>query len=83
MSKLLEPLNDTELATLDAFLLERIDPEADDEGDTGLISISGLDGLFTALVSAPLLPAPEQWLPVVWGEFEPQWEDQRHFDAIM
>ena len=79
MNKLLEPLDDTELARLDSFLLERIDPD-DEEGDTGLISISGLDGLFTALVSGPVLPPPEQWLPVVWGDHDPEWEDQDHFD---
>jgi uncharacterized protein len=77
MSKLLEPLDDTELARLDSFLLERIDPEVDD--DPGLISISGLDGLFTALVSGPVLPPPEQWLPVIWGEQEPEWDDEAHF----
>lgn len=81
MSQHLEPLNDAELASLDAFLLERIDPDADeDDSDFGLISISGLDGLFTALVSGPVLPPPEQWLPVIWGEHEPEWEDQAHFE---
>lgn len=82
MSKLLEPLNDVELARLDAFLLDRIDPEADD-GDEGLISISGLDGLFTALVSGPVLPQPAQWLPAVWGGYEPEWEDQAHFEETI
>ena len=82
MNKILEPLNDVELARLDAFLLERIDPD-DDSGELGLISISGLDGLFTALVSGPLLPQPAQWLPVVWGDHEPEWEDQAHFDTTV
>lgn len=81
MSKLLQPLNDTELATLDAFLLERLDEDV--EGDTGLISISGLDGLFTALVSGPVLPQPAEWLPVVWGDHDPEWEDQQHFEAMI
>lgn len=80
MSKILEPLNDTELARLDAFLLERIDPDA--ELDPGLISISGLDGLFAALVSGPVLPPPDQWLPVIWGDQEPEWEDEVHFKTI-
>jgi uncharacterized protein len=87
MTTHLEPLDDIELARLDAFLLDRIDPDADidedDEGDEGLISISGLDGLFTALVSGPVLPQPTQWLPVVWGEYEPEWEDQAHFEATI
>jgi uncharacterized protein len=82
MNKTLEPLDDVELARLDSFLLERIDPDAA-EGDTGLISISGLDGLFTALVSGPALPQPSQWLPVVWGDHEPEWEDQQHFEAMI
>lgn len=82
MSTLLEPLNDVDLARLDAFLLERIDPDADD-GDEGLISISGLDGLFTALVTGPVLPQPAQWLPAVWGDHEPEWEDQAHFDTTI
>jgi uncharacterized protein len=80
MNRILEPLDDVELATLDAFLLERLDEDAD--GDTGLISISGLDGLFTALVSGPVLPQPAQWLPVVWGDHEPEWEDEQHFNAM-
>lgn len=81
MSQLLQPLSDTELATLDSFLLERLDEET--AGDTGLISISGLDGLFTALVSGPVLPQPAQWLPAVWGDHEPEWEDPAHFEAMM
>ncbi len=82
MNKTLEPLNDIELARLDSFLLERIDPD-DAEGDTGLISISGLDGLFTALISGPVLPQPAQWLPVVWADHEPEWEDEQHFEAMV
>lgn len=80
MNRILEPLDDVELTTLDAFLLERLDEDAD--GDTGLISISGLDGLFTALVSGPVLSPPSHWLPVVWGDHEPEWEDQQHFEAM-
>ena len=82
MTNILEPLNDVELERLDSFLLERIDPDAA-EGDTGLISISGLDGLFTALVSGPAFPQPSQWLPVVWGDHEPEWEDEQHFSAMI
>ncbi|MEY4641679.1 MAG: hypothetical protein RLZZ227_1673 [Pseudomonadota bacterium] len=89
MDKLLRPLNDNELAALDQFLLDRIDANLDDDdddvdeelGDVGLVSVSGLDGLFTALISGPVLPAPEQWLPVVWGDYEPEWEDAQDFEA--
>jgi uncharacterized protein len=82
MNKLLEPLNDAELDSLDRFLLERIDEDADDDDDSdpGLVSVSGLDGLFTALISGPVLATPEQWMPVVWGDYEPEWEDEEHFE---
>jgi uncharacterized protein len=86
MNNLLQPLDDTELSELDQFLLDRIDVDVDDEdddesGDVGLPSISGLDGLFTALVSGPALPPPEQWLPLVWGDYEPEWKDEQDFEA--
>jgi uncharacterized protein len=93
MTNLLQPLDDTELSELDQFLLERIEVDADDDdgdhdhdddediGDVGLPSISGLDGLFTALVSGPSLPSPEQWLPLVWGDYEPEWKDEQDFEA--
>ena len=82
MNKLLEPLNDTELAALDLFLLDRIDEDEEtDEADVGLLSVSELDGLFTALVSGPELAPPSEWLPIVWGDFEPEWESEEDFEA--
>jgi uncharacterized protein len=29
------------------------------------------------------LPQPAQWLPAVWGDHEPEWEDQQHFEAMI
>jgi len=43
------PLTDEECDLLDRFRLERIDEEAD------TLDISELDGLFTALVSGPII----------------------------
>jgi uncharacterized protein len=69
---LFDPLGDDELDWLDTFLLERVDEDAWREGmDEGVFEISGLDGLFTAIVSGPVALPPSRWLPTVWGDFEP------------
>lgn len=50
MNPLFEPLSDAELVRLDRFLLDRIDEVAGTDGkDEGVLNISELDGLFTAL----------------------------------
>ena len=48
------PLNEEEFDYLDDLLLERIDDDADTrDKDEGVLDISELDGLFTAIVSGP------------------------------
>lgn len=83
MKELTTPLTDNEYDRLDRFLLDRIDEEADTQDkDEGVLDISELDGLFTALVSGPISALPSQWLPVVWGDFEPVWDSQEEFEEI-
>ena len=83
MSNLLNPLSDDEVRMLDEFLAARIDESADSgELDVGMADISALDGLLTALVSGPELVPPSEWLPVVWGDFEPEWKSESEFKAI-
>ena len=83
MNDLFTPLTDKECDRLDRFLLDRIDEEADTlDRDEGVLDISELDGLFTALVSGPVMTVPSQWLPVVWGDFEPVWDSQEEFEEI-
>ena len=41
------------------------------------------DGLFTAIVSGPVPVMPSQWLPAVWGDFEPVWEDEKALQEIL
>lgn len=77
-------LNDAEIDWLDRFLLDRIDEGADTEGkDEGVLDISELDGLFTALVSGPVMIPPSRWLPAVWGDFEPTWESAEDFENVI
>lgn len=84
MKDLSYPLSEEEIERLDQFLLNRIDDDADTEGkDEGVLDVSGLDGLFTALVSGPVMVPPSRWLPAVWGDFQPVWEDMKDFEAII
>jgi uncharacterized protein len=83
MKSLFSPLTEKELDRLDRFLLERIDTDADAEGmDEGVLAISELDGLLTALVSGPDLIPPSKWLVAVWGDFEPIWNSEQEFQQI-
>ena len=83
MNELNAPLSDAEMDLLDHFLLERIDEDADTlDQDEGVLGISELDGLFTALVSGPISLMPSQWLPAVWGEFPPEWKNEDDFGRI-
>lgn len=83
MNDLNTPLSDEENDRLDRFLLDRIDEDADTtDMDEGVLDISELDGLFTAIVSGPVNVVPSQWLPAVWGDFEPVWADENEFRDI-
>jgi len=83
MLNLSKPLTAKEIDRLDRFLLDRIDDDADTEGkDEGVLGISTLDGLLTAIVSGPVTIVPSRWLPAVWGDFEPLWENGKEFEEI-
>ena len=78
------PLTDEELEFLDSFLLERFDGEDEVLGrDEGVVCLSELDGFLTAIVSGPTTVMPSEWLPALWGEFPPLYEDLDEAQEIM
>lgn len=84
MKNIFEPLSDDELDWLDDFLLYRIDQDSDFEGkDEGVLDVSELDGLLTAVVSGPVMIPPSQWVPQVWGDFQPAWRDEQELQMVM
>jgi len=84
MQNLFMPLTDIEMQRLEDFLLNRIDEDAVSEGkDEGILDISTLDGFMTALVSGPSVIPPSKWLPVIWGDFEPEWNNMDEFQDIL
>ena len=73
MSNIFSMLSEEEIDLLNNFMLDRIDDDADTQGkDEGVLDISELDGLMTAIISGPILIQPSQWFPAVWGDFEPE-----------
>ena len=71
-------------ALLISSLLYRIDDDEDCDGkDEGIFNISELDGLFTAVVSGPVTVPPSQWLPAIWGDFDPIWEDEKELEGVL
>ena len=84
MNNLYQPLDDDEIAWLGEFLLDRIDDDADTgDRDEGILDISELDGFLTAVVSGPVTVLPSQWIPQVWGDFEPVWEREQDVQKVM
>lgn len=84
MENLFKTLDDSELDWLDEFLPSRVDEDADThDKDEGILDVSELDGFLTAVVSGPVMLPPSQWLPVVWGDFEPTWENEKDFSKVM
>ncbi len=84
LSDLSDPLSDEELERLQAILLDRVDEDAVTDGkDEGVLDVSELDGLLTAVVSGPVTILPSHWLPAVWGDFEPTWDSLDDYGAFM
>ena len=79
-----EYISDEDLDYLDNFLLDRIDEDTVTEGmDEGILGLSELDGFLAAVVSGPSAIQPSQWLPVVWGDFEPEWESDEDAQKVI
>jgi uncharacterized protein len=77
------PLNEEELAQLDDALLNRFEEESEPlPGDEGIIDVSELDGLLTAVVSAPVMIMPSHWVPAVWGDYPPVFETDAEVERV-
>jgi uncharacterized protein len=61
---------------LDEFLMSDNSPE-----DSFLLS--DLDGFLTGIVVGPDLILPGEWVPVIWGDGEPDFNDEEHAERIL
>ena len=76
MANAIPPTEPVDLDPLDAFLNSDRAPDA-------CMGLSDLDGFLTGLAIGPEPLAPSEWLPVVWGEGEPQFETLEEAQAIL
>jgi yecA family protein len=77
------PLSEAELDELTEILLARFDEDSEPvDGDEGVLDVSELDGLLTAVVSSPVTILPSQWLPVLWGDFPPVFETEAEVERV-
>jgi len=77
------PLTDEELARLGDALLYRFDEDDDAiDGDEGVLDVSELDGLLTALISLPDMIMPSQWWPMIWGDYLPAFGSEKEYEQV-
>ncbi len=77
------PLSEEELFELDEALLNRFDEDSEPlPGDEGIIDVTELDGLLTAVVSSPVMIMPSRWFPAVWGDYPPVFETTAEVERV-
>jgi uncharacterized protein len=71
------PLNSPiDLDALDDYLMS--DHAPDDS-----MGLSDLDGFLTGVVVGPVLITPSEWLPVIWGGAQPEFETQEEMRTVL
>ncbi len=65
-----------DLEALDSYLLSDLSPDE-------CMMLSDLDGFLTGIVIGPELVLPSEWLPVVWGGDEPEFESVEQMQTII
>ncbi|MFP6735344.1 MAG: UPF0149 family protein, partial [Rhodospirillales bacterium] len=61
---------------LDEFLMSDNSPE-------NSFLLPDLDGFLTGIVVGPELIMPSEWVPIIWGDGEPEFEDEEHAERIL
>ncbi len=76
MSKTLFPAGPVDLEVLDQFLMSEASPE-------NCMQLSGLDGFLTGIAIGPELIKPSEWLPAIWGDDEPVFENEEQVQTVI
>jgi uncharacterized protein len=65
-----------DLEALDSYLLSDLSPDE-------CMMLSDLDGFLTGIAIGPELVPPSEWLPVIWGGEEPEFESVNQMRTII
>lgn len=65
-----------DLEALDAYLMSDASPD-------DCMLLSDLDGFLTGIVVGPELIPPSEWLPVIWGGEEPEFESEQQVRTVL
>jgi uncharacterized protein len=76
MSEILPVSGPVDLEVLDQFLMSDASPE-------NCMQLSDLDGFLTGIAIGPELVMPSEWLPAIWGDDEPVFEDEEQAQAVI
>jgi uncharacterized protein len=76
MSETLFPAGPVDLEVLDQFLMSDASPE-------NCMQLSELDGFLTGIAIGPELIKPSEWLPAIWGDDEPVFEDEEQVQTVI
>jgi uncharacterized protein len=71
-----DDIPEIDLEALDSYLLSDLSPDE-------CMMLSDLDGFLTGIVIGPELIPPSEWLPVVWGGDEPEFESVEQMQTII
>lgn len=72
----IDTVSEDDIAFLDAFLSSETSPER-------CYQVSDLDGFLTGIVVGPELILPSEWLPIVWGEEDSDFQDAGQAERVL
>jgi uncharacterized protein len=72
----LPPTGPIDLDALDDYLMSDLAPDES-------MGLSDLDGFLTAIVVGPVLIPPSEWLPVIWGGEEPEFQTETEMRTVL
>ena len=70
------PIGLIDLDALDDYLMSDLAPDES-------MGLSDLDGFLTGIVVGPELILPSEWLPVIWGGEEPEFETETEMRTVL